>query len=60
LTTSFKRRRLREFRKRFGIPDYQVPVMILGVGHLKDEFNVACSTRNDVLKTVTFHQVVGE
>ncbi|MBK8802730.1 MAG: nitroreductase family protein [Fibrobacteres bacterium] len=59
LTTSFKRRRLREFRKRFGIPDYQVPVMILGVGHLKEEFNVACSARNDVLKIVTFHQVVG-
>lgn len=55
LTTSFKRRRLREFRTLFGIPEYQVPVMILGVGHLKDEFNVASSARRDVSESVTFH-----
>lgn len=57
LTTSFKRRRLKEFRRRFSIADYQVPVMILGVGHLKEEFNVASSARKDVLETVTFHKV---
>ncbi|MBK9579562.1 MAG: nitroreductase family protein [Fibrobacterota bacterium] len=55
LTTSFKRRRLREFRRRFGIPEHQVPVMILGVGHLKDEFHVAISARRDVSESVTFH-----
>ncbi|MCB9495450.1 MAG: nitroreductase family protein [Fibrobacteria bacterium] len=54
LTTSFKRRKLREFKRRFGIPDYHTPVMIIGVGHLKEEFHVAWSARKDVSDAVTF------
>ena len=58
LTTSFKRKRLKAFRREFEIPDNHVPTMIIGVGHLKDEFNVAYSARDDVHDVVTYHNEV--
>lgn len=48
LTTSFKRNKINELQKMFNISRNEIPIMLLGVGHLKDEFFVTCSKRNEV------------
>lgn len=40
----------------FGIPENEVPILIIGIGNLMDEFNVAISERKDINKTNTFHE----
>lgn len=39
----------------FGIPENEVPIVIIGVGKLLDNFNVAVSKRKDIEMTNTFH-----
>lgn len=41
--------------KDFDIPENEVPIVIIGFGHLLDEFNVAISTRKPISITNTFH-----
>lgn len=40
----------------FNIPDNEVPILIIGVGNLMDEFNVAISERKNINRTNTFHE----
>lgn len=40
---------------KFEIPDNEVPIIIIGVGVMLDEFNVAVSTRKDIAKTNRYH-----
>lgn len=39
----------------FGIADNEVPIVIIGVGEMLDEFNVAVSIRKDISKTNKYH-----
>lgn len=39
----------------FGIPENEVPILIIGVGYLPENFNVAVSDRKPIEKTNTFH-----
>ncbi len=39
----------------FDIPDNEVPIVIIGIGHLLDTYNIAISKRKDISLTNTFH-----
>lgn len=54
LSTGFSMSKLKKL-KNFGIPNNEVPIVIIGVGNLLNEFNVAISSRKDINKTNTFH-----
>ena len=41
--------------KDFNIPENEVPIVIIGVGHLLDNFNVAVSERKKISETNSFH-----
>lgn len=40
----------------FNIPEYEVPILIIGVGNLMNEFNVAISERKNINRTNTYHE----
>lgn len=54
LSTAFSSSKLNGLKK-FDIPDNEVPILIIGVGNLQNEFNVAISERKDINKTNTYH-----
>lgn len=54
LSCGFEYEKLKEL-KRFGIPDNEVPIVLVAFGELLDEFRIAISTRKDISKTNTFH-----
>lgn len=54
LTTGFKRIKLNKFYKTFNVPNNQVPIVIVGIGHLPETFSVACSNRKDISETNCF------
>lgn len=41
--------------KEFGIPENEIPILIIGIGHMLPKFNVALSERKDISLTNTFH-----
>lgn len=41
--------------ERFGIPENEVPIVIIAFGKLQDKFSVAVSTRKGICETNTFH-----
>lgn len=41
----------------FNIPENEVPILIIGIGNLLDNFNVAVSVRKKISETNTFHQI---
>lgn len=41
--------------KDFGIPEHEVPIVIIAFGNLQNEFNIAVSTRKDISVTNTFY-----
>jgi nitroreductase len=54
LSCGFTYSRLSKLRN-FGIPEFEVPIVIIGVGNLLKEFNVAVSERKDISKTNQNH-----
>ena len=40
--------------KRFGIPEQESPILIIGIGNLEDKVKVAVSTRKNISETNTF------
>lgn len=52
LSCGFKYNKLKELKK-FGIPENEVPILIIGIGNYEDNFNVAISTRKDLIYTNT-------
>lgn len=54
LSCGFTHKKLRKLIG-FGIPKNEVPVVIIGIGNLMEEFNVAISERKDIKITNTFH-----
>lgn len=54
LSCGFYENKLRGL-KAFGIPEHEVPIVIVAFGNLKEDFNVAVSTRKDISLTNTFH-----
>lgn len=54
LSCGFKYRKLKQLRS-FGIPDNEVPILIIGVGHYPEHYKVAISERKSIDKTNTFH-----
>lgn len=54
LSTAFQYPKLLNL-KTFGIPENEVPILIIGIGYLQDEFNVAVSTRKDIELTNNWH-----
>lgn len=56
LSCGFHETRLKCLRT-FGIPENEVPVVIIGVGIMEDKFNVAVSKRKEIEETNTFHKL---
>lgn len=57
--TAFTRRKSSQSNtlyKEFGVRNCDVPIVIIGVGHLKETFNVAISTRKPISEYVTFFE----
>ena len=54
LSTAFQYKKLSGL-KSFGISENEIPILIIGIGCLLEEFNVAVSTRKDIQKTTTWH-----
>lgn len=57
LSCGFYRERLKGL-KHFDIPENEVPILIIGVGHLQPTFNVAVSERKDISVTNTYHKEI--
>lgn len=55
LSLGFYSSKLNQIKKTFEIPQNEIPIMILGVGLLDDNFKVAVSTRLNISKTNTYH-----
>lgn len=57
--TAFTRRKSSQNKtlyKEFGVRNCDVPIVIIGIGHLKETFNVAISTRKPISEYVTFFE----
>lgn len=54
LSCGFDSKKLKTLAQ-FGIPENEVPILIIGIGHMMPEFNVALSERKDISLTNTFH-----
>lgn len=54
LSCGFEYEKLQQLEK-FGIPENEVPILIVAFGHLQDKFNYAVSSRKDISQTNTFH-----
>jgi len=54
LTMGLEHNKLETLYKRFGVKDNEVPILLIGVGNLKDEFEVAKSNRYSYDKYTTF------
>lgn len=54
LSLAFQSSKLQNL-KTFGIPENEVPILIIGAGYLPENFNVAVSDRKPIEKTNTFH-----
>ena len=54
LSTAFYSSKLKQL-KDFGIPENEVPIVIVGCGYMLDKFKVAVSERKDISVTNTFH-----
>ena len=54
LSLAFQTSKLQKLQA-FGIPENEVPILIIGAGYLPDNFNVAVSDRKPIEKTNTFH-----
>ncbi len=57
LSCGFHRDKLKELSD-FDIPENEVPILIIGIGHLQPHFKVAVSERKDISVTNTYHQDV--
>jgi len=55
LSCGFDHKKLAKLKTNFEIPENEVPIIIIGVGCLLDEFNVAISTRKDINLTTVTH-----
>lgn len=55
LSCGFYHKKLESIKQAFNIPENEVPIVIIGVGELLEQFNVAESTRKDITKTNTYH-----
>jgi len=54
LSCGFTHHKLKQL-KEFDIPENEVPIIIIGVGHLLNNFKVAVSTRKRITETNKFH-----
>lgn len=55
LSLGFKQRKLKQLVG-FGIPEHEVPVLIIGFGHLPSTYKVAVSERKPITATNTYHK----
>ncbi|MDD4637978.1 MAG: nitroreductase [Bacteroidales bacterium] len=55
LSCGFKSSKLAKLHTEFQIPENEVPIVIIGVGCLLDEFNVAASSRKSIDLTTVMH-----
>lgn len=55
LSCGFHESRLKGL-KGFGIPENEVPVVIIGIGVMEEKFKVAVSKRKEIKETNTFHK----
>lgn len=56
LSCGFYSSKLSALYERFDIPDNEVPIMIIGVGCLLENFNIAISKRKDISRTTVIHK----
>ena len=57
LSCGFGYKKLKSLHQMFAIPDNEVPIVIIGVGHYEDTFKVAVSHRTPIERTNTFHEL---
>lgn len=55
LSCGFTSSKLNRLRRMFDIQDSEIPIMIIGVGVLLDDYNVAVSNRKDIAATNKYH-----
>ncbi len=55
LSCGFYDSKLNRIKKQFNIPSNESLIVLIGIGHLKEEFNVAESNRKPISVTNTFH-----
>jgi len=55
LSCGFKQRKLRKLRRQFAIPSEELPIVIIGLGKLPEQFKVAISERKPIEQTNTYH-----
>jgi nitroreductase len=44
-----------KYLDQFGIPDYELPILIIAFGNVEEEYHYAVSSRKDISQTNTFH-----
>ena len=47
LSMSYERKRVNKMKNVIGVPEYEVPVLLLAIGSYKEDFKVAASVRKD-------------
>lgn len=57
LSTAFDYRKLKGLSE-FDVPENEIPILIIGVGELLEEFNCAVSSRKEIIETNTYHNVM--
>jgi nitroreductase len=55
LSMGFKAKKIEEIHQLFKIPENEIPIVIIGVGHLLEHFTVAASKRKSVNHTSVFN-----
>lgn len=55
LSTGFQAEKIKKMHNLFNIPANEIPIVIIGVGHLLDHFKVAISERKSIQQTTTYN-----
>ena len=56
LSCGFHERKLKKLNSCYGIPENEIPILIIGIGCLLEEFKIAISSRKDVATTSIWHK----
>lgn len=55
LSCGFYKSKLDQIKKEYDVPNNEIPIILLGVGYLKDSFKIAISTRKAIVNTNKYH-----
>ncbi len=55
LSCGFRNKTLVGIKQQYAIPEHEIPIVLIGVGYMEENFKVAVSTRKSIEQTNTFH-----